>query len=121
MKKKVKVKPPKKSDKEERRFRVCPKCGSTEIYSINKAGPWRIPSAEGSMYTCKNCGLNSPIFPHLTLEEIKQVKKEKGELLEGANAKVAQELEIPSWAKIASVLVVLIFIVATYVLILTAG
>ena len=42
--------------------RVCPRCGSKDIVTDDKAGFFKLGSAL-PIYNCRKCGLRGPLFP----------------------------------------------------------
>ena len=54
----------------ERWVRVCPKCGSEDVTTDDKAGMWKFSGGTLSMYNCRKCGFRGALFP----EDKKPVK-----------------------------------------------
>ncbi len=50
--------------KEKQRWvRVCPRCGSRDIITDDKAGMWKFSGGTLQMYNCRKCGFRSALFP----------------------------------------------------------
>jgi hypothetical protein len=49
--------------KKERWVRVCPRCGSREVVTDDKAGGWKFTGGTIPMFNCLKCGYRSPLFP----------------------------------------------------------
>ncbi len=56
-------------------FKVCPKCGSTDI-KTDFSDHVRIAHGATLDYLCNSCGFQNPAFPEVTEEELEWFRKQ---------------------------------------------